>query len=165
MFSIQAWWSKTQGIFYKHVGEFIFLWWFAACREGMFGRNCQESCGSTMNCKGLRFCLPDPYGCSCASGWFGSRCEKRKNPYSYIYTQRVFFFLNFVTHVNTFGIRVSVLFFLSHQPVIQTRMDQTADWAATARMGEFVTVSSVVSVPLDGEDISVRSLVGITALF
>uniref|UniRef100_A0A3Q3JXA0 Tyrosine-protein kinase receptor Tie-1 n=1 Tax=Monopterus albus TaxID=43700 RepID=A0A3Q3JXA0_MONAL len=47
-----------------------------ACREGMFGRNCQESCGSQLNCKGIRFCLPDPYGCSCASGWFGSRCEK-----------------------------------------------------------------------------------------
>ncbi|XP_041647351.1 tyrosine-protein kinase receptor Tie-1 [Cheilinus undulatus] len=47
-----------------------------ACREGRFGRNCQESCGSEMICKGLRFCLPDPYGCSCASGWFGTRCEK-----------------------------------------------------------------------------------------
>ncbi|XP_054608067.2 tyrosine-protein kinase receptor Tie-1 isoform X2 [Nothobranchius furzeri] len=49
-----------------------------ACREGMFGRNCQESCGPLPNgnCKGLRFCLPDPYGCSCASGWFGRHCEK-----------------------------------------------------------------------------------------
>uniref|UniRef100_A0AAQ6ACU5 Tyrosine-protein kinase receptor Tie-1 n=1 Tax=Amphiprion ocellaris TaxID=80972 RepID=A0AAQ6ACU5_AMPOC len=49
-----------------------------ACREGMFGRNCQESCescGSEAKCKGLRFCLPDPYGCSCASGWSGSRCD------------------------------------------------------------------------------------------
>ncbi|XP_026003110.1 tyrosine-protein kinase receptor Tie-1 isoform X2 [Astatotilapia calliptera] len=46
-----------------------------ACREGMFGQNCQETCGSKLNCKGLRFCLPDPYGCSCASGWFGSHCE------------------------------------------------------------------------------------------
>uniref|UniRef100_A0A3B4UL28 Tyrosine kinase with immunoglobulin-like and EGF-like domains 1 n=1 Tax=Seriola dumerili TaxID=41447 RepID=A0A3B4UL28_SERDU len=51
-----------------------------ACREGMFGQNCQESCGSELNCKGLRFCLPDPYGCSCASGWFGSRCEKDRAP-------------------------------------------------------------------------------------
>lgn len=41
----------------------------------MFGQNCQETCGSKLNCKGLRFCLPDPYGCSCASGWFGSHCE------------------------------------------------------------------------------------------
>ncbi|XP_034035417.1 tyrosine-protein kinase receptor Tie-1 isoform X2 [Thalassophryne amazonica] len=46
-----------------------------ACREGMFGRNCQESCGTEITCKGLRFCLPDPYGCSCASGWFGRSCE------------------------------------------------------------------------------------------
>ncbi|XP_078114603.1 tyrosine-protein kinase receptor Tie-1 isoform X2 [Sander vitreus] len=50
-----------------------------ACREGMFGRNCQELCGPELNCKGLRFCLPDPYGCSCASGWFGSRCEQACN--------------------------------------------------------------------------------------
>uniref|UniRef100_A0A3Q4ADV3 Tyrosine-protein kinase receptor Tie-1 n=1 Tax=Mola mola TaxID=94237 RepID=A0A3Q4ADV3_MOLML len=49
------------------------------CREGMFGRNCQQSCGSELKCKGLRFCLPDPYGCSCASGWFGTRCEKCHN--------------------------------------------------------------------------------------
>ncbi|XP_019749913.1 tyrosine-protein kinase receptor Tie-1 isoform X2 [Hippocampus comes] len=47
-----------------------------ACREGMFGRNCQESCSSERDCKGLRFCLPDPYGCSCGSGWYGNRCEK-----------------------------------------------------------------------------------------
>ncbi|KAK2835220.1 hypothetical protein Q5P01_015704 [Channa striata] len=47
-----------------------------ACREGMFGANCQESCNSKRSCKGLRFCLPDPYGCSCASGWFGNRCDR-----------------------------------------------------------------------------------------
>ncbi|XP_036377294.1 tyrosine-protein kinase receptor Tie-1 [Megalops cyprinoides] len=47
-----------------------------ACREGMFGKNCQEPCRSTMNCKGLNFCLSDPYGCSCASGWHGPRCNK-----------------------------------------------------------------------------------------
>ncbi|XP_077463731.1 tyrosine-protein kinase receptor Tie-1 isoform X3 [Stigmatopora argus] len=46
-----------------------------ACRVGMFGRNCQESWSSDVNCKGLRFCLPDPYGCSCGSGWYGTRCE------------------------------------------------------------------------------------------
>uniref|UniRef100_A0A3Q2XH93 Tyrosine-protein kinase receptor Tie-1 n=1 Tax=Hippocampus comes TaxID=109280 RepID=A0A3Q2XH93_HIPCM len=49
------------------------------CREGMFGRNCQESCSSERDCKGLRFCLPDPYGCSCGSGWYGNRCEKCHN--------------------------------------------------------------------------------------
>ncbi|XP_057194776.1 tyrosine-protein kinase receptor Tie-1 isoform X2 [Triplophysa rosa] len=47
-----------------------------ACREGMFGRNCQESCGAKDDCQGLSFCLTDPYGCSCASGWYGDRCHK-----------------------------------------------------------------------------------------
>jgi len=54
----------------------------AACREGMFGRNCQESCispvGHGNGCQGLSFCLTDPYGCSCASGWHGDRCRKRE---------------------------------------------------------------------------------------
>ncbi|KAG9351012.1 hypothetical protein JZ751_024901 [Albula glossodonta] len=53
-----------------------------ACREGMFGRNCQESCRSSMNCSGLNFCLADPYGCSCASGWHGPRCNKRELVFS-----------------------------------------------------------------------------------
>ncbi|XP_039592074.1 tyrosine-protein kinase receptor Tie-1 isoform X2 [Polypterus senegalus] len=47
-----------------------------ACRDGMFGRNCQKSCGHDRNCKGLMFCLPDPYGCSCASGWHGPDCDR-----------------------------------------------------------------------------------------
>lgn len=51
---------------------------FAACREGMFGRNCQESCKAENGCQGLSFCLTDPYGCSCASGWHGDRCRKRE---------------------------------------------------------------------------------------
>ncbi|XP_067423960.1 tyrosine-protein kinase receptor Tie-1 isoform X1 [Emydura macquarii macquarii] len=46
-----------------------------ACREGRFGRNCQEQCNNDQGCKGLSFCLPDPYGCSCASGWSGSQCS------------------------------------------------------------------------------------------
>lgn len=46
----------------------------AACREGRFGRNCQEQCVSNQGCRGLSFCLPDPYGCSCASGWSGPQC-------------------------------------------------------------------------------------------
>uniref|UniRef100_A0A8C8VJL2 Tyrosine kinase with immunoglobulin like and EGF like domains 1 n=1 Tax=Pelusios castaneus TaxID=367368 RepID=A0A8C8VJL2_9SAUR len=47
-----------------------------ACREGRFGRNCQEQCNSDQGCKGLNFCLPDPYGCSCAAGWSGSQCSE-----------------------------------------------------------------------------------------
>ncbi|XP_026507734.1 tyrosine-protein kinase receptor Tie-1 [Terrapene carolina triunguis] len=46
-----------------------------ACREGRFGRNCQEQCNNDQGCKGLSFCLPDPYGCSCASGWSGLQCS------------------------------------------------------------------------------------------
>lgn len=49
---------------------------FPACREGQFGRNCQETCQRAQGCRGLSFCLPDPYGCSCASGWSGSRCNQ-----------------------------------------------------------------------------------------
>ncbi|XP_048832608.1 tyrosine-protein kinase receptor Tie-1 isoform X2 [Brienomyrus brachyistius] len=45
-----------------------------ACREGMFGQNCQESCRSEQNCRGLTFCLSDPFGCTCASGWHGAHC-------------------------------------------------------------------------------------------
>ncbi|XP_063057308.1 tyrosine-protein kinase receptor Tie-1 isoform X2 [Engraulis encrasicolus] len=48
-----------------------------ACREGKFGHNCQESCNKTMNCRGLAFCLLDPYGCSCASGWHGPLCNEK----------------------------------------------------------------------------------------
>ncbi|XP_062411983.1 tyrosine-protein kinase receptor Tie-1 isoform X3 [Sardina pilchardus] len=48
-----------------------------ACREGKFGHNCQESCSKLMNCKGLSFCLLDPYGCSCASGWHGALCNEK----------------------------------------------------------------------------------------
>ncbi|XP_014794959.1 PREDICTED: tyrosine-protein kinase receptor Tie-1 isoform X1 [Calidris pugnax] len=51
-----------------------------ACREGQFGRNCQETCQRAQGCKGLSFCLPDPYGCSCASGWRGSRCSQACPP-------------------------------------------------------------------------------------
>uniref|UniRef100_A0A3B3SL89 Tyrosine-protein kinase receptor Tie-1 n=1 Tax=Paramormyrops kingsleyae TaxID=1676925 RepID=A0A3B3SL89_9TELE len=47
-----------------------------ACREGMFSQNCQESCQSEQNCKGLTFCLSDPFGCTCASGWHGAHCTR-----------------------------------------------------------------------------------------
>ncbi|XP_074858681.1 tyrosine-protein kinase receptor Tie-1 isoform X2 [Carettochelys insculpta] len=54
-----------------------------ACREGRFGRNCQEQCNNDQGCKGLSFCLPDPYGCSCASGWSGSQCSTACPPAHY----------------------------------------------------------------------------------
>lgn len=69
------------GICHDSVGECICPPGFMgtrcekACREGRFGRNCQEKCNNDQGCKGLSFCLPDPYGCSCASGWSGSQCS------------------------------------------------------------------------------------------
>ncbi|NXV00026.1 TIE1 kinase, partial [Cettia cetti] len=70
------------GICHEHVGECICPPGFMgtrcerACREGQFGRNCQETCQGAQGCQGLSFCLLDPYGCSCASGWSGSRCDQ-----------------------------------------------------------------------------------------
>ncbi|NWR31384.1 TIE1 kinase, partial [Tachuris rubrigastra] len=70
------------GICHDHVGECICPPGFMgtrcerACREGQFGRNCQETCQRAQGCRGLSFCLPDPYGCSCAAGWSGSRCNQ-----------------------------------------------------------------------------------------
>lgn len=120
----------------------------AACREGMFGRNCQQSCGSDLSCKGLRFCLPDPYGCSCASGWFGRRCETRTcekypPPFSVFVTSHIIDFSSFC------------------QPVLMTRTDQTASWAVNVRMGEFASVSLDAHVPQGGEDKAVRNRVGL----
>ncbi|KAJ7410100.1 Tyrosine-protein kinase receptor Tie-1 [Willisornis vidua] len=74
------------GICHDHVGECICPPGFMgtrcerACREGQFGRNCQETCERAQGCRGLSFCLPDPYGCSCASGWSGSRCNQDRFP-------------------------------------------------------------------------------------
>lgn len=125
---------------------------FAACREGMFGRNCQQPCGSDLNCKGLLFCLPDPYGCSCASGWMGTRCETRKCENNGILSSR---FLS--------AWHVTALVFSSFcQPALRTCMDQTADWAVNARMVEFASVSVDAHVPQGGEDKAVRNQVGFT---
>lgn len=122
----------------------------AACREGMFGRNCQQSCGSDLSCKGLRFCLPDPYGCSCASGWFGTRCETRTcekypPPFSVFVTSHITDFSSFC------------------QPVLMTCTGQTASWAVNARMGEFASVTLDARVPRGGEDNTVRNQVGLTS--
>ncbi|NXJ64022.1 TIE1 kinase, partial [Rostratula benghalensis] len=74
------------GICHDQVGECVCPPGFMgtrcerACREGQFGRSCQETCQGAQGCKGLSFCLPDPYGCSCASGWRGSRCNEACPP-------------------------------------------------------------------------------------
>ncbi|XP_051855927.1 tyrosine-protein kinase receptor Tie-1 isoform X1 [Antechinus flavipes] len=51
-----------------------------ACREGRFGQGCQQQCPGTSGCRGLTFCLPDPYGCSCGAGWGGDQCQEACAP-------------------------------------------------------------------------------------
>ncbi|XP_042886374.1 receptor-type tyrosine-protein phosphatase T-like [Penaeus japonicus] len=56
-----------------------------ACLPGRFGSSCQLSCrteaiGFTLQnekkCSGLTFCVPAPYGCSCAPGYSGPFCAE-----------------------------------------------------------------------------------------
>ncbi|XP_065405743.1 angiopoietin-1 receptor isoform X6 [Chrysemys picta bellii] len=47
-----------------------------ACGDNTFGRTCKESCKENSGCKYYMFCLPDPYGCSCATGWKGLACDE-----------------------------------------------------------------------------------------
>ncbi|XP_039401229.1 angiopoietin-1 receptor isoform X2 [Mauremys reevesii] len=47
-----------------------------ACGDNTFGRTCKESCKENSGCKYYMFCLPDPYGCSCATGWTGLACDE-----------------------------------------------------------------------------------------
>uniref|UniRef100_A0A8D0HT43 Angiopoietin-1 receptor n=1 Tax=Sphenodon punctatus TaxID=8508 RepID=A0A8D0HT43_SPHPU len=54
-----------------------------ACGENRFGRTCSESCKEDSGCKSYMFCLPDPYGCSCATGWKGLECDEACQPGSY----------------------------------------------------------------------------------
>ncbi|KAK2119982.1 hypothetical protein P7K49_001368 [Saguinus oedipus] len=42
-----------------------------ACELHTFGRACNERCSGQDECKSHVICLPDPYGCSCATGWKG----------------------------------------------------------------------------------------------
>ncbi|PIK40735.1 putative tyrosine-protein kinase [Apostichopus japonicus] len=44
-----------------------------ACNDDQFGLTCEFRCTSD-GCKGLQFCLLDPYGCSCGAGWKGLDC-------------------------------------------------------------------------------------------
>ncbi|KAF6328224.1 TEK receptor tyrosine kinase [Rhinolophus ferrumequinum] len=47
-----------------------------ACELHAFGRTCKERCSGPEGCKSYVFCLPDPYGCSCATGWEGLQCNE-----------------------------------------------------------------------------------------
>nr|XP_055202562.1 tyrosine-protein kinase receptor Tie-1 isoform X2 [Gorilla gorilla gorilla] len=74
------------GVCHDHDGECVCPPGFTgtrceqACREGRFGQSCQEQCPGISGCRGLTFCLPDPYGCSCGSGWRGSQCQEDRIP-------------------------------------------------------------------------------------
>ncbi|KAK4325025.1 hypothetical protein Pmani_004370 [Petrolisthes manimaculis] len=56
------------------------------CPVGWFGKLCQLRCDRETlnwditqegNCSGLTFCLPEPYSCSCAPGYYKSSCTQR----------------------------------------------------------------------------------------
>ncbi|RMC01185.1 hypothetical protein DUI87_22276 [Hirundo rustica rustica] len=47
-----------------------------ACGANRFGKTCEETCKENYGCRNFMFCLPDPYGCSCATGWMGLECDK-----------------------------------------------------------------------------------------
>ncbi|RXM96186.1 Angiopoietin-1 receptor [Acipenser ruthenus] len=50
-----------------------------ACGKNRFGRSCKEKCNGG-SCQSRVFCLRDPYGCSCATGWKGIRCNEACPP-------------------------------------------------------------------------------------
>ena len=53
---------------------------FSACPPGYYGQTCDFAChGDDDYCKGLLICLPDPYGCSCYTGWYGAYCNLGKS--------------------------------------------------------------------------------------
>ena len=46
-----------------------------------FGWNCEHQCGLPYgedSCSGSVFCMPDPLGCSCMTGWMGVECNEGK---------------------------------------------------------------------------------------
>lgn len=51
-----------------------------ACQPGFFGRDCSQQCyneqNEVTNCAEILFCLPDPYGCSCISGFTSYFCNQ-----------------------------------------------------------------------------------------
>ncbi|KAL1467720.1 hypothetical protein MTO96_041980 [Rhipicephalus appendiculatus] len=55
------------------------------CGDDYFGRDCQRRCSDTNHdkndrtCKGILMCLPDPYGCSCGTGFYGPFCNQSEH--------------------------------------------------------------------------------------
>ncbi|XP_077548334.1 receptor-type tyrosine-protein phosphatase T-like [Haemaphysalis longicornis] len=59
------------------------------CGDDYFGRKCQHRCSDTnqdknaKSCRGILMCLPDPYGCSCGTGFHGPFCNETCPPNFY----------------------------------------------------------------------------------
>ncbi|XP_064476701.1 receptor-type tyrosine-protein phosphatase kappa-like [Ornithodoros turicata] len=59
------------------------------CGDDNFGRHCQKRCSDTnpdpqsKTCSGIMICLPDPYGCSCGTGFKGPFCNEKCSPHEY----------------------------------------------------------------------------------
>ncbi|XP_075740234.1 receptor-type tyrosine-protein phosphatase T-like isoform X2 [Rhipicephalus microplus] len=59
------------------------------CGDDFFGRYCQRHCSDTnrdrneKTCEGILMCLPDPYGCSCGTGYYGPFCNQTCPPHQY----------------------------------------------------------------------------------
>ncbi|KAL1444083.1 hypothetical protein MTO96_030054, partial [Rhipicephalus appendiculatus] len=60
------------------------------CNAYHFGKNCTHNCTELSNlargdpsCRGMLFCLPDPYGCSCYPGFRGVDCTDTCPPGTY----------------------------------------------------------------------------------
>ncbi|XP_064479418.1 phosphatidylinositol phosphatase PTPRQ-like [Ornithodoros turicata] len=59
------------------------------CGDDKFGQNCQKRCSysnldpKSKTCSGIMICLPDPYGCSCGTGFKGPFCNETCSPHEY----------------------------------------------------------------------------------
>ncbi|KAH6941665.1 hypothetical protein HPB50_021738 [Hyalomma asiaticum] len=56
-----------------------------ACGDDFFGKHCNRRCSDTnqdgkdKTCRRILMCLPDPYGCSCGTGFYGPFCNQKPN--------------------------------------------------------------------------------------
>ena len=57
------------------------IYHISACGENKFGWDCEHECGVShgiTSCSGSLFCMPDPVGCTCMTGWMGAECNEGK---------------------------------------------------------------------------------------
>ncbi|XP_064476698.1 receptor-type tyrosine-protein phosphatase T-like [Ornithodoros turicata] len=59
------------------------------CGDDKYGQQCQKRCSDTnpdpesKTCSGIMICLPDPYGCSCGTGFKGFFCNETCSEHKY----------------------------------------------------------------------------------